>query len=125
MEDTTLLYVIQRLRTELDILEATLGDVETAASVARGSHTVPGALEDQYHRPPSERPSEGRTRLPGAISDPTGDTVSDERRQKLRTAVLVCGPVLAASLVQVVGVRRALERAHDLWKGVARPSDPV
>ncbi len=124
MEDLTLLHLIRRLRHELGILEAVLGDVETAASIASGSHTAEGALVDQYLQPPSDMPAEERTRAPGAISRPTESITLDDRRRQLRNAVLVCGPVLAGALVRVIGTRRALELAHGRWKGVAHPADP-
>ena len=73
-----------------------------------------GASDDQWQMPPNPVQSVGRS---SSVSDPTFNTASDERRLRLRMAMIRTERVLD----QLAGVLEAesknLEKAIDDWQG--------
>lgn len=102
-----------------DLLRHAAQTVEEVAAILA---LWPVAEEVQWDRAISgmgEKDETGR-RSSGHHSDPTADVAADPGRLYVREVVGRCERQLAASLVSLRGVRRALERAILRWD---RPED--
>jgi len=100
--DFTLERLAEAIREEVDALEEDLN----------------GALARQWERSPVPTPRfDTSQRSQGDHSDPTADTVADERRLGIRDVVKRCEARLQETLVDVRSVRVALSRAVDRYDG--------
>jgi hypothetical protein len=98
----TVSHLIELIRAEVDALEAVLPD---AIAVQCMPSPVPRPREDTVEREKNRR------------SNPTLDTVLDERRLRLSQQVLRSRRLLRNAVIAARGVRRGLEISLVAWHG--------
>lgn len=92
---------------------------DTTAAALRLHALVAAASEAQFSRSYVESdPTDPGIRSQGQHSDPTFDTVADERRQALRSAVSHAEQSLRLYQAAMDAASRELERALDAWGGM-------
>jgi hypothetical protein len=102
MERELIEEVADRMANEVEALRAVL----------------PVALAVRYEPAPIARLFESERGSRSGVPDPTADVALDERRLALSEQLTKSVGLLNAALVNVIGVRRGIERTLNAWEGL-------